>query len=166
MSPSRSQDVKAPTELAAAARTTRSSPQLGTRTLAPTIGSAKDRSRAGLWIVLPALVALAVAAVAVVHFLRPPAVTAPIGPASLQPAVSGAPSPTVLVQPAQPPSAAPTTTPAPSAEAPVPTAVALPSAHPHATAATVPTAVPSSPRCKIVTSFDADGNKHFKQQCQ
>jgi len=53
--------------------------------------------------------------------------------------------------------------PTPVAPAPVPPALAPP--RPRAEAGRAPAASSSAPSCRIVSYFDTDGNKHFKQVC-
>ena len=85
--------------------------------------------------------------------------------AATRAAPSAASSATVLVVPVAPVPAVSSVAPPSSVVVPPLPVVAPPvplGARPRATA----TAAPTGPKCKVVSSFDADGNKHFKQECQ
>ena len=151
--------------LLAGASSATSSPRLDSRTLSPlSAHPASPRSRAGKWLLIPGVVGLAVAAMVVLRTLSTPPMPAAAGPSAAEEAATAAPSATVLVVPAAPvPVASVATVPSsiapPSSVVPPPTPV---TGRPRATAAPLP----SGPRCKVVSSYDAEGNKHFKQECQ
>ena len=87
----------------------------------------------------------------------PPSATAPpaaaTGPSAERPALP-VPAPLAPAAASAKPRLAPPPTPPPP-QAPV--AVAVPTA--------LPAAAPAGPVCKVVSFFDADGNKHFRQEC-
>jgi serine/threonine-protein kinase len=137
-----------------------SAPQQDPRTLAPTsTHSLRGGARSGARLLVPAVLALAVAAIAAAYFLRgqatPAPAAAPIPEASAAP--TAAPSVVVIVVPASatavaPPSPSPQTAVAPPPSAPSPTAPSR-------------VAAGARPTCKTVSYFDAEGTKHFKQEC-
>ncbi len=160
------------TTVLAGARNATTTPKADPHTLAPTSTRATQSrsSRVGLWIALPALVALGGAvAVYVVRALTPArapassaqAAAAPVPSASLQPAapVSVAPAPLAPTT-ASASVAPPASSPPPAAPSPLRPAVVT------VATASATTSPPSSPKCKLVSYFDSDGEKHFKQQCQ
>jgi eukaryotic-like serine/threonine-protein kinase len=141
-------------------------------TFVPTTSQiSQGRSR---WYILPLALAVSAVAVATITFLavrrtHPSVASLP----STTPVAAPAPAPTPV--PAEPSSSAPVEALAPPAapavsSAPAPSSSvpwwygkpASTAAHP----APRPTAAASgTPACHIVSFFDADGNKHFKQEC-
>jgi serine/threonine-protein kinase len=148
-----------------------SNPGLDARTLSPT--SAAPTSTTGRRLLIPSVVVLAAAALVAVYALgarrgmAPPAQSAAAGKPQEAPATSVAPvsvAPSATIVPAPSSSSSPASTPA-AVEAPRPSSTVAPQ---H------PTVSPGAPRtppgtkargCKVVSFFDDEGNKHFKQEC-
>ena len=123
-------------------------------------------------LLIPGIIAVLMAAggAAFLVLRRSPPATATASPPSASTLVGAAPSASDSAAPAVPaPSAsavalAPLPTQPPSATTPV-----APSPAPTPRPTTKPTSPPAptgAPTCHVVSFFDADGNKHFKQECQ
>jgi eukaryotic-like serine/threonine-protein kinase len=126
-------------------------------------------------LVVPLGLTLVAVAVGAFFVLRPPRRAAVIPGPSAVAVVPVAQSASATAAPSEMPSSvllAPPSAESPSAAAPGPSSTApwwAGKADPHAhgsrhPAASAPTPI-AAPACHIVTSFDADGNKHFKQVC-
>jgi hypothetical protein len=142
------------------------------QTFSPVVTETAAPRRRLLWLV-PAVLLLVAAALGSLLVLThrppsPPVSAATVAETVPSPAVQ---PPAAVVATAQPAPAVVATaeTTAAVAPLPAPTVVAPPRpstvVHPHATVAPTPSAS-GSPACHTVSYFDADGNRHFRQECR